>query len=182
VANNLLDRKFSVCAPNKVWVTDITYLWTLEGWLYVAAVMDLFSRRVVGWAMADHLRGSLVQDALKMALGRRQPTSGLLHHSDRGIQYASHDYQQLLKAAGMVSSMSRKANCWDNAVMERLWGSLKSECTDKQVYTSRQNAKKEVIHYFEMFYNSKRLHSFLGYISPIQFEKQFLLKNVSTFT
>jgi len=182
VAENILNRQFTVAKPNEAWVTDITYVWTLEGWLYVAAVLDLFSRRVVGWAIAEHMRESLVQDALQMALGRRQPEPGLLHHSDRGIQYASHGYQQTLKRVGVTPSMSRKANCWDNAVMERFWGSLKSERTDGKTYRTREEAKSDVIHYIEMFYNSRRLHSTLGYLSPMQFENQFLLNNMSIFS
>jgi len=158
------------------------YLWTLEGWLYVAAVVDLFSRRVVGWSANSHMRESLVNDALQMALCRRRPKPGLLHHSDRGIQYASHQYQATLKAAGMTVSMSRKGNCWDNSVMERFWGSLKSERTDGITYTTREEAKADVINYIEIFYNSKRLHSTLGYLSPMQFENQFLLNEVSTFS
>ena len=173
VAENVLNREFNVSAPNRVWVTDITYLWTLEGWLYIAAVLDLFSRRIVGWAVASHMRESLVHDALSMALGRRQPDEGLLHHSDQGKQYASGDYQQLLADANITVSMSRKANCWDNAVMERFWGSLKSERTDGQIYITRQMAKADVIDYIEIFYNSKRLHSTLGYLSPVQFENKF---------
>jgi putative transposase len=182
VAENVLNREFSVAEPNRAWTTDITYLWTLEGWLYIAGVMDLFSRRVVGWAIAEHMRGTLVQEALQMAIGRRQPSQGLLHHSDRGVQYASHDYQGLLFAAGMKVSMSRRGNCWDNAAMERLWGSVKSERTDDQIYHTRKEAKADVIDYLEMFYNSKRLHSTLGYMSPMQFENQFLSKKVSTST
>lgn len=182
VANNVLNREFTVNAPNRVWLADITYLWTLEGWLYIAALLDLFSRRIIGWAMASHMRETLVNDALRMALGRRQPEQGLLHHSDRGVQYASVDYQSTLNAAGITVSMSRKGNCWDNAVMERFWGSLESERTDAKIYYTRASAKDDVINYFEMFYNCRRLHSSLGYVSPIQFEKQFLLKNMSTFT
>lgn len=158
------------------------YLWTIEGWLYIASVLDLFSRRIVGWAMAHHMEESLVSSALDMALGRRQPEAGLLHHSDRGVQYASHDYQTRLNAAGITVSMSRKGNCWDNAVMERFWGSLKSERTDGRVYVTRDEAKTDVIDYIEMFYNSVRLHSTLDYTTPVQFEKQFLLNNVSVFT
>jgi putative transposase len=182
VADNILNRIFTAIAPNRVWLTDITYLWTLEGWLYIAAVLDVFSRRIVGWAMADHMREELVQEALQMALGRRQPVSGLLHHSDRGVQYAANNYQSMLKAAGITVSMSRKGNCWDNAVMERFWGSLKSERTDEKIYNTREEAKADVIDYIEMFYNCKRLHSFLGYVSPMQFENEFLLNNLSTFT
>jgi len=182
VAENILNRDFSVRLPNCVWVADISYLWTQEGWLYVAAVLDLFSRRIVGWSMADHMREALVQEAFQMALGRRQPAKGLLHHSDRGIQYTCSDYQASLKRAGIIISMSRKGNCWDNSVMERFWGSLKSECTDGKIYKTRDMAKIDVIDYIEMFYNSRRLHSTLGYLSPVQFENEFLLKNVSSFT
>lgn len=182
VADNILNREFTVSAPHRVWVTDITYLWTLEGWVYVAAVLDLFSRRIVGWSIAEHMRETMVNDALQMALGRCQPAPGLLHHSDRGVQYASGHYQATLKAAGITVSMSRKGNCWDNAVMERFWGSLKSERTDSEIYLTRQAAKADVIDYIEMFYNSKRLHSTLGYLTPLQFENKFFLTNVSTFT
>ena len=172
IAGNILDRQFQVEAPNRAWVGDITYVWTIEGWLYVAAVLDLFSRRIVGWAMAEHMKESLVSDALRMALGRRNPESGLLQHTDRGVQYASHAYQALLKNNGMIVSMSRKGNCWDNAVMERFWGSLKSERTNGQVYLSRHEAKNDVLDYIEIYYNNKRLHSSLGYVSPVQFERQ----------
>ena len=182
VAQNVLNREFTASTPNSAWVTDITYLWTLEGWVYVAAVLDLFSRRVVGWAVAEHMRETLIAQALDMALGRGQPKPGLLHHSDRGVQYASAAYQARLKAAGVTVSMSRKGNCWDNAVMERFWGSLKSERTDGRIYLTRDAAKADVIDYIEMFYNSVRLHSTLDYISPMQFEKRFLLNNVSVFT
>jgi transposase InsO family protein len=182
IAQNVLNREFNVAAPNRAWVTDITYLWTLEGWLYIAAVLDLFSRRIVGWAMANHMEESLVGSALNMALGRRRPGTGLLHHSDQGGQYASQDYQDRLNAAGITVSMSRKGNCWDNAVMERFWGSLKSERTNGRIYITYEEAKVDVIDYIEMFYNSMRLHSTLDYTTPVQFEKQFLLKNVSVFT
>lgn len=182
VATNVLNREFTVPQPNSAWVADITYVWTLEGWLYVASVLDLFSRRIVGWSMAEHMRETLIAEALDMALGRRQPAPGLLHHSDRGVQYASDDYQARLKAAGVTVSMSRKGNCWDNAVMERFWGSLKSERTEGRIYVTRDAAKADVVDYIEMFYNSVRSHSTLDYVSPMQFEKQFLLNNVSVFT
>lgn len=182
VADNLLNRAFTAAAPNRVWLTDISYLRTLEGFLYIAAVLDVFSRRIVGWAIADHMREALVQEALQMALGRRQPGKGLMHHSDRGVQYAADHYQSLLKSAGIIVSMSRKGNCWDNAVMERFWGSLKSERTDEKTYLTREYAKADVIDYIEMFYNCKRLHSSLDYVSPMQFENGFLLNNLSTFT
>ena len=171
VAKNLLNREFAVSVPNTVWVADITYLWTHEGWLYIAAVVDLFSRRVVGWAIDKHMREKLIDDALRMGLGRRLPGPGLMHHSDRGSQYASSDYQSLLNKEGIVVSMSRKGNCWDNAVMERFFGSLKSERTDDNKYLTREEAKADVINYIEMFYNSERLHSTLGYVTPMEFEK-----------
>jgi putative transposase len=172
VADNKLDRNFAVSIPNKVWVADITYLWTLEGWVYIAAVLDLYSRRVVGWAIADHMRSELISDALRMAVWRRNPMAGLMHHSDRGSQYAGSHYQNLLTQWGIEVSMSRKGNCWDNAVMERFFGSLKTERTDDARYLTRAQAKDDVIDYIEMFYNSQRLHSTLGYISPAEFEKQ----------
>ena len=173
VAANLLNREFTVSLPNKVWVADITYLWTHEGFVYVAAILDLCSRRVVGWAIDKHMKLELIDRALKMGLGRRKPAAGLMHHSDRGSQYASNGYQSLLNQEGIVVSMSRKGNCWDNAVMERFFGSLKSECTDHQKYLTQEEAKQDVIDYIEMFYNSQRLHSSLGYVSPLQYEKQF---------
>jgi transposase InsO family protein len=172
IAENILDRNFTVLEPNKVWVADITYLWTLEGWLYIAAVVDLFSRRVVGWATASTMHTELIANALKLAIDRRQPTSDLMHHSDRGSQYASQYYQELLENFGITVSMSRKGNCWDNAVMERFFGSLKSERTDGITYFTRRQAKNDVIEYIEMFYNTDRLHSTLGYLSPAMFEKQ----------
>lgn len=171
IANNVLNREFSPAAPNRVWVADLTYLWTQEGWLYLAAVLDLFSRRVVGWAIGGHMRTELMEEALHMALYRRQPGLGLMHHSDRGSQYASDDYQNKLKNAGIIVSMSRKGNCWDNAVMERFFGSLKSERTDHVNYLTKEEAKLDIIDYIEMFYNSQRLHSTLGYVTPLQFEK-----------
>lgn len=177
VAKNLLNREFTVPEPNRVWVTDITYISTFEGWLYVAAVLDLFSRRIVGWAMADHMREELVENALDMALGRRNPAIGLMHHSDRGVQYACGDYQAALKAANITVSMSRKGNCWDNAVMERFWGSLKSERTDHAKYFTRAQAITDIVNYIEMFYNNQRLHSTLNYISPVQFEFNYRKTN-----
>lgn len=170
VAPNLLNRQFMVAAPNRAWVADITAIWTLEGWLYLAAVLDLHDRQLVGWAMADHMRTQLVLDALEMAVGRRQPKSGLIHHSDRGSQYASRDYRSTLDRHGFQASMSRKGNCWDNAVMERFFGSLKSEWLAGQRYGSRQAARRDVIEYIEMEYNSCRLHSTLGYQTPREIE------------
>ena len=184
VADNKLNREFAVNMPNRAWVADITYLWTQEGWLYVAVVLDLFSRRVIGWALADHMREELASEALSMAITKRHPCSQLMHHSDRGVQYASFGYQELLSKAGAIISMSRKGNCWDNAVMERFFGSLKTERTDGKNYLSRTQAKIDVIDYIERFYNSCRLHSTLNYVSPMQYEKanQSLFNKVSTFT
>lgn len=173
IASNVLNRDFSAQRINQKWVVDITFLWTAEGWLYLSAVLDLFSRRIVGWALAEHMREELVGNALHMALGRRQPPKGLLHHSDRGCQYASSAYQMRLEKAGIEVSMSRKGNCWDNSVMERFFGSLKSERTDHVIYDTREAAKADVIDYIEMFYNSQRLHSALGYLTPLQFEHSF---------
>ena len=170
VAPNRLDRRFEVTAPNTVWGSDITYLWTNEGWMYLAVVVDLFSRRVVGWALADHMRVELVSNALRMALGRRQPPPGLIHHSDRGSQYACQEYQALLREHGLISSMSRKGNCWDNAPVERFFGSLKRERTDLRLYATREELRADVMDYIEMFYNSWRQHSYLGYTSPMEFE------------
>jgi putative transposase len=172
IAENILNRNFAVQKPNKVWMGDITAIWTFEGWLYLAAILDAYSRRIIGWAVADHTKRDLVCDALKMALGRRHPIEKLLHHSDRGSQYASFDYQALLQSSGITASMSRKGNCWDNAVMERFFGSLKSERTDNKKYITKEQAKADIIDYIEMFYNSQRLHSSLGYLSPLDYENK----------
>lgn len=170
VAPNLLARQFDVTAPDHVWAGDITYIWTAEGWLYLAVLVDLYSRKVVGWAIDHHMETTLVQDALQMALGRRAPAAGLRHHSDRGSQYASHAYQAQLANQGIVCSMSEKGECLDNAVAERFFGSLKGERTSLRHYATRREARDDVIDYIEMFYNSKRLHSYLGYVSPNDFE------------
>jgi putative transposase len=172
LAANKLNREFAVQRPNQVWVADITYLWTQEGWLYLAAVLDLFSRRIVGWALAEHMREELVSEAFSMAITKRKPCSELMHHSDRGSQYASSNYQALLENYGIIVSMSRKGNCWDNAVMERFFGSLKTERTDGKNYISYNQAKDDVIDYIEDFYNKRRLHSTLNYLSPIQYENE----------
>lgn len=170
VAPNVLARQFDVEQPDQVWVGDITYLWTTEGWLYLAVLLDLYSRKVVGWALSHRVDATLVQDALRMALGRRKPAVGLIHHSDRGSQYACGAYQALLAEHGIRCSMSRKGDCLDNAVAERFFGSLKGECTSLHHGARRQEARDAVIAYIEMFYNSKRLHSYLGYLSPNAFE------------
>lgn len=172
VAPNLLNRQFAVAAPNRVWGSDITYLPTQEGWLYLAIVVDLFSRKVVGWAVAATMETSLVETALEMAMGRRQPSPGLLHHSDRGSQYASQAYQTLLQRHQMPCSMSRTGNCWDNAVVERVFGSLKREGLSDHPADTHATAKAATIEYFEMFDHSHRRHSTLGYLSPNAFEAQ----------
>ena len=175
VAPNSLNREFAPGAPDRVWAGDITYIWTAEGWLYVAVVLDLFSRRVVGWALADHLRSELAVDALKMALGRRRPKAGLMYHSDRGTQYASALYQLLLTAHAVVASMSRRANCWDNAVVESFFATLKSELISRRSWPTRRAAHEAITEYIECFYNPHRLHSYLGYRTPLEHEKEFML-------
>ena len=177
IAPNVLNRQFTVAAPNRVWGSDITALWTLEGWLYIAIVVDLFSRKVVGWACAASMATCLVTRAMQMAIGQRQPAPGLLHHSDRGSQYASAQYQRQLRAARMGCSMSRKGNCYDNAVVERVFRSLKEEGFSDQPPDSRAHATLSVIDYLAMFYNSQRLHSTLGYQSPNAFEAQAAEQN-----
>ncbi len=180
VFDNLLKRKFSVTQPDCVYAGDVTYLWTQEGWLYLAVVIDLFSRSVVGWSMSSRMKSSLVCDALKMAIWRRRPKEGLIHHSDRGSQYASHDFRTLLKAHGIQGSMSRKGDCWDNAVVESFFGSLKQERVQWKSYQTRHEAQQDVLEYITMWYNSKRLHSYLGYMNPNDFERQALeLKKVA---
>jgi putative transposase len=171
VAENVLNQQFEAEAPNRVWTADITYIDTAEGWLSLAVVMDLFSRRIVGWAMAEHMLTSLVEDALAMALEQRRPTNGLLHHSDRGSQYASYDYQDRLTAAGIQPSMSRRGNCYDNAVQESFFGTLKGECASER-YASRAAARTSLFEYIEAWYNRRRRHSALGYLSPEQFENK----------
>ena len=179
VAPNLLNREFAVDAPDHVYVSDITYLWTQEGWLYLAVIIDLFSRQVVGWSLNQRMERTLVMDALRMAVWRRKPAPGVLFHSDRGSQYCSSDFQTLLETYGMISSMSRKGNCWDNAVAESFFGSLKTERVFFSNYKTRDAARQDVIDYIEMFYNSRRRHSYLGYISPREFEEMQQLKKVA---
>lgn len=169
-APNLLQRDFTACALNHKWVTDVTYIATRQGWLYLAAVLDLFSRAIVGWAMAAIQNEQLVEQALQMALTHREPHVGLLHHSDRGSQYTSQDYQQVLATKGIVVSMSRKGNCYDNAVMERFFATLKGECTSRYVFETHEQARGVIFEYIECFYNRIRRHSTLDYLSPAQFE------------
>jgi len=172
VAANLLDRDFQATAPNQKWSADITYIPTRKGWLYLAVVMDLFSRRIVGWATAASLHTTLVLDALDMALRRRAPAAGLMHHSDRGCQYAANDFQQLLADHRITCSMSRKGNCWDNAPTESFFGKLKTEWVHGVDYDDHDEANRHLFEYIEVFYNRKRKHATLGYQSPAAFEAQ----------
>jgi putative transposase len=171
VADNLLDRQFDPDGPNEAWVADITYIPTREGWLYLAAVEDLYSRKVVGWSMAAHLESRLVVDALALAVERRWPGEGLLAHSDRGSQYASDHYQSLLARHGITCSMSRRADCWDNAPMESFFASLKKELVHGADFATRAEARAAIVEYIEVFYNTKRRHSSLGYVSPAEYEQ-----------
>lgn len=174
VAANILARNFTVDKPDKVWVADITYIWTLEGWIYLAVILDLFSRRVVGWSMAAHMRTELVEDALRAALGHREPSEdGLLFHSDQGSQYASDDYRKALCAAGIERSMSRKGECWDNAVAESFHSTLKTELVHRTIFLTRETAKTTIAEWIEVFYNRQRRHSTIGYSTPVAFEEVF---------
>lgn len=176
VFENLLDRQFEPAAPNCAWVSDITYIRTDSGWLYLAAVLDLFSRKVVGWAAAPQMPARLVCDALQMAVTHRRPPTGLIVHSDRGSQYASHDYRDLLQQHAFVGSMSRKGNCWDNAVMERFWLNLKQERVWQRHYANHAEAQRDITDYIVGFYNSKRLHSTLGNLPPNAYERHQALQ------
>ena len=171
VADNLLGRRFDPAAPNESWVADLTYIPTREGRLYLAAVEDLYSRRVVGWALAEHMESRLVVDALELAVQRRLPGEGLLAHSDRGSQYASEHYQLLLARHGIICSMSRRADCWDNAPMESFFASLKKELVHGADFGTRAEARAAVVQYIEVFYNSRRRHSSLGYVAPAEYER-----------
>lgn len=171
----MLDRKFAAARPNQKWIADFTYLWTAEGWLYVAAVIDLYSRRVVGWSMKAEMTAQLVTDALVMAIWRRGKPDALLHHSDQGSQYTSEQFQRLMADNGVICSMSRSGNVWDNAAMESLFSSLKTERTARKTYRSRDEAPVDVFDYIECFYNPIRRHSTLGYLSPLDFEKHVQL-------
>ncbi len=173
VAPNVLGRQFDQDLPNQAWAADITYVATDEGWLYLSVVIDLCSRKVVGWAMADHLRAELCTEALGMALGRREPGEGLIHHSDRGVQYACNDYRELLEGNGITCSMSGKGDCYDNAVVESFFKTLKTELVYQQEYRTREEAERSIFEYVEVFYNRKRRHSSLGYVSPCEYEAQF---------
>jgi putative transposase len=174
VYDNLVGRQFDVTQPDRVYAADITYVWTQEGWLYLAVVMDLCSRKIVGWSMSSRMKAQLVCDALRMAIWQRRPKAGLIHHSDRGSQYASKAFRQLLKTYEIQGSMSRKGDCWDNSVVESFFGSLKQERVQWRSYQTRYEAQQDILNYITMFYNSHRLHSYLGYISPNDYEKQLV--------
>jgi putative transposase len=170
IAPNLIARDFTAPAPNRVWLADITYIPTAEGWLYLAAVMDLFSRKIVGWAMRDHMQVELASTALTMAIQQQRPQHGLIHHSDRGVQYASHAYRDVLTSASITASMSRKADCYDNAPMESFFHTLKTELVHHRNYSTRAEAQRDIFAFIEGFYNRTRLHSAIGYIAPIEME------------
>ena len=172
ISPNILDRDFVASVPNQKWIADFTYIWTAQGWLYVAAVIDLYSRRVVGWSMSASMTAQLVTDALIMAIWRRGNPDSLLHHSDQGSQYTSKQFQSLMADHGITCSMSRSGNCWDNAAMESFFSSLKIERCARKVYRTRDVARADVFDYIERFYNPKRRHSTLGYMSPVQYEEQ----------
>lgn len=173
IAANLLARDFTATRPNEKWVADITYVGTEEGWLYLAAVMDLYSRRIVGWSMSDRIDKTLTMSALDMAVRHRRPDVGLVHHSDRGVQYVSGDYQQRLEGLEIICSMSDKGDCWDNAVMESFFGSLKTEWVYGKQYTTREIAQQDLFKYIEVFYNHRRRHASLDYVSPAAFEQRY---------
>ena len=177
---NELEQHFDVQQPDQAWVQDITYIWTSEGWLYLAIVIDLYSRKVVGWSMGTRMKAQLVCDALTMAMWQRKPKAGLIVHSDQGVQYASHQYRRILRLHGFVGSMSKKGCCWDNAVAESFFGSLKQERVHWRNYQTRYDAQQDVMNYITMWYNSNRLHSYLGYQSPNAYEgKERELKKVA---
>jgi len=176
IAENIINRNFTADAPDQKWAADITYIPTRMGWLYLAVVMDLFSRRIVGWSMSDTIDSELVQSAVSQALADRRPDIGLIHHSDRGVQYASGDFQKLLDDNNAICSMSRKGNCWDNACVESFFGSLKNEWVKGKIYKTFDDAKKDIFNYIEMFYNRKRRHASLGYVSPVVYEEMHEMK------
>jgi transposase InsO family protein len=176
IAENILNRDFTAKSANQKWAADITYIPTRLGWLYLAVVMDLFSRRIVGWAMSENIDSKLVQSAMKMALLHRNPDKGLIHHSDRGVQYAAEDFQDLLDDNKVVCSMSRKGNCWDNACVESFFGNLKAEWVKEKIYETFEDSKKDIFNYIEVFYNRKRRHKTLGYVSPVVYEEMYEMK------
>ena len=175
IAPNLLESDFTADAPNKKWMTDMTFIATSEGWLYLAGVLDAYSRRLIGWAMGSEHDAELVKQALHMALVVRQPGAGLVHHSDRGSEYASKSYQEMLHQHNIQISMSKKGDCYDNAMIESFWGTLKEECFSLEIFHTRREAKTAIFEYIEVFYNRKRRHSSLGYLSPVDYEKQGMI-------
>lgn len=179
VAPNLLEQNFTISEPNRVWTADITYCWTLEGWVYLAVVLDMYSRKIVGWAMSERMTRELVINAFLMAYWTRKPKKGLIHHSDKGSQYASHDFQNILSNFGVIPSMSGKGNCFDNAVTETFFHTLKTELMFDCVFKTREEAKSATFEYIEVFYNRERRHSTLGYCSPAKFEQYWRLENVA---
>lgn len=179
VAPNLLNREFSADAPNKVWVSDITYVWTAQGWLYLAVFIDLFNRKVVGWSMNSRITRQLVIDAFNMGFANCYPKPGLIIHSDRGSQYASDDFKNRIEKLGHRLSMSRKGDCWDNAVAESFFGSLKTELVYQNKFKTFSEARRNIFHYIEVFYNKERLHSSLGYMSPEEYERNHKTKNAA---
>jgi putative transposase len=172
VAPNRVKRDFTAVAPNRLWCTDITYLWTEEGWLYLAAIIDVFSRKIVGWAMKDRLTLPLVTEALEMAVSRQRPPAGLVHHSDRGCQYAAYEYQAVLARHGIIPSMSRRGQCWDNALMESFFHTLKTEHVYHEHFVTRDEARASVFEWIEVFYNRLRMHSAIGFVSPECYERR----------
>ncbi len=179
VAENLLEQNFRVEAPNEVWVSDLTYVPTEEGWLYCAAHKDLFNGEIVGYALGSRIITDLVKESLSRAVGSRRPARGLIHHSDRGCQYCSHEYRKLLERFGMKASMSRKGNCYDNAPMESFWGTLKNELVHHRHYRTREEARRDITEYIEVFYNRQRRQRRLGYLSPVAYGRQFHARQVA---
>ena len=179
LAPNLLDRQFAVAAPDRAWVSDITYVATDEGWLYLAGIKDLFNGELVGYAMSDRMTTTLVSQALFRAVAAKRPAKGLIHHSDRGSQYCSHAYRKQLQQFGMQASMTRKGDCWDNAPMESFWGSLKNELVHHRRFTTREQATREITEYIEIFYNRIRKQARLGYLSPAAFSQQYYAKKIA---
>ena len=179
VAENLLNQNFKVTRPNKVWVTDISYVDTLEGWLYLATVKDVCTKEIVGWATDKHMKTSLCKTALQNAIKRHRPKAGLIHHSDRGVQYCSKDYQRLLARNNMICSMSRKGNCYDNAVAETFFGALKCELLYQSKYSTRESARQDIFWYIEIFYNRKRRHQAIGYMTPESYRSLYFEQEVA---
>jgi putative transposase len=179
VAPNLLEQNFTVSEPNRIWTADITYCATLEGWVYLAVVLDMYSRKIVGWAMSEKMTRELVIKAFLMAYWARKPKAGLIHHSDKGSQYASHDFQKVLADFGVKPSMSGQGNCFDNAVTETFFHTLKTELMFDSVFETREEAKNAIFEYIEIFYNRERRHSTLGYCSPVKFEQYLESRNVA---